>query len=114
METDLDFQDDFHGTDGPVPVRRYKREEFLPLQEAFYRSCLGAGFQESSDINHPESTGVSPVPANNLDGVRMSTALTYINPNRHRLNLTIKANVVVTKILFSGKAATGLTPMVLP
>ena len=108
METDLDFQDDFHGTDGPVPVRRYKREEFLPFQGAFYQSCIGAGFQESSDINHPESTGVSPVPVNNLDGVRMSTALTYINPNRHRLNLTIKANVMVTKILFSGKAATGV------
>ena len=35
------------------------------------------------------------VPVNNLDGVRMSTALTYINPNRYRLNLTIKANVMV-------------------
>ena len=51
---------------------------------------------------------MSPVPVNNLDGVRMSTALTYINPNRYRLNLTIKANVMVTKILFSGKAATGV------
>ena len=32
LETDLDFRDDFHGTDGPVPVRRHKREEFLPFQ----------------------------------------------------------------------------------
>ena len=51
---------------------------------------------------------MSPVPVNNLDGVRMSTALTYIDPNRYRLNLTIKANVMVTRILFSGKAATGV------
>lgn len=30
-----------------------------------------------------------------IEGVRMSTALSYLNPQRHRLNLTIKANVVV-------------------
>ena len=105
METDLDFQDDFHGSDGPVPVRRHMREEFLPFQEAFYRSCLDAGFPEYLDMNHPESTGLSPVPLNNVDGVRMSTALTYINPNRHRLNLTVRANMFVTRILFAGKRA---------
>ncbi len=105
METDLDYRDDFHGSEGPVPVRRYKREEFLPFQEAFYRSCLDAGFPEHLDLNHPESTGVSPVSTNNIDGVRMSTAQTYINPNRHRLNLTIRANALVTRILFNGKRA---------
>jgi choline dehydrogenase-like flavoprotein len=69
---------------------------------------LDAGFPDFPDINHPESTGVSPVPVNNIDGVRMSTALTYINPIRHRLNLTIRANVLVTRILFSGKKVTGV------
>ena len=108
METDLDYRDDFHGSDGPVPVRRPKREEFLPFQEAFYQACLDAGYPEHLDLNHPESTGLSPVPINNIDGVRMSTALTYINPNRHRLNLTIRANVLVTRILFTGKRATAV------
>ena len=107
-ETDLDFRDDFHGSEGPVPVRRHKRERFLPFQEAFYRSCLDAGFPEHPDVNHPESTGVSPVALNNVDGVRMSTALTYINPVRHRLNLTVKANVLVTRVLFSGNRATAV------
>ena len=37
---------------------------------------------------------------NNPNGVRMSTALTYVNPNRHRLNLIIRANVRVRRILF--------------
>ena len=45
---------------------------------------------------------------NNPDGIRMSTALTYINPNRHRLNLTIRPNVLVRRILFDGKRATGV------
>ena len=45
---------------------------------------------------------------NNPNGVRMSTALTYVNPNRHRLNLTIRANVRVRRILFDGLRATGV------
>ncbi len=108
LETDTDIRDDFHGFDGPVPVRRHKREAWLPLQEAFYAASAAAGFPETYDHNHPDSTGVGPLPMNNPNGVRMSTALTYINPNRHRLNLTIRANVQVRRILFDGQRATGL------
>ena len=37
MENDWDFPgDDFHGDNGPLPVRRFKREEWLPEAEAFY------------------------------------------------------------------------------
>ena len=51
---------------------------------------------------------MSPRAENNVDGVRMSTALTYINPNPHRLNLTIKPNAHVTRIQLEGKLATGV------
>ena len=108
METDLDIQDDFHGSHGPMPVRRSKRQEWHPFQEAFYSSCVDAGFTERWDLNHPDSLGVGPVPMNNPNGIRMSTALTYINPNRHRLNLTVRANVLATRLLFDGKKAIGV------
>ena len=108
LETDTDIRDDFHGFDGPIPVRRHKREAWLPLQEAFNQACLDVGYAEVYDHNHPDSTGVGPFPMNNPNGVRMSTALTYVNPNRHRLNLTIRANVRVRRILFDGLRATGV------
>ena len=108
LETDTDIIDDFHGFDGPIPVRRHRRENWLPLQEAFYQATVTAGHQEVQDHNHPESTGVGPVPMNNPNGVRMSTALTYINENRHRLNLTIRGNVLVRRILFDGTRACGV------
>ncbi|HEX2174190.1 MAG TPA: GMC family oxidoreductase N-terminal domain-containing protein, partial [Dehalococcoidia bacterium] len=57
-ERDADFADDFHGTSGPIPVRRYKRHEMLPQQSAFYQACLEAGFPDDPDMNHPRSTGV--------------------------------------------------------
>ena len=101
-ETDTDIRDDFHGSDGPIPVRRHKRETWLPAQKAFYEACLAADFPADPDMNHPDSMGVGPIPMNNPDGIRMSTALTYLNPVRHRLNLTVKAQVLVRRLLFDG------------
>ncbi len=108
LETDKDIQDDFHGSNGPIPVRRRKREEWPPEVEAFYRACVAEGFPEDQDMNNPESAGVGPAPTNNLDGIRMSTALTYLNPIRHRLNLSIRGNALVRRILFDGKKAIGV------
>ncbi len=108
LERDLDIRDDFHGSDGPIPIRRPNREAWLPFQRAFYEACVDAGIPEHPDMNHPESTGVSPRVENNMDGIRMSTAMTYANPSRHRLNLSIRANVLATRILFDGSKATGV------
>ena len=92
LETDLDLHDDMHGSAGPMPVRRHARASWHPFQEAFYRACVAADFPEDRDMNHPEATGVGALPLNNPHDIRMSTALTYLNPNRHRLNLTIRGN----------------------
>ena len=107
QETDSDIRDDFHGSEGPMPVRRFKQSEWLPFHQAFHDALIEKGFPFDPDMNHPESEGVGPIPMNNPDGVRMSTGLTYINLSRHRLNLTIKANVLVRRILFDGKKAVG-------
>ena len=108
LETDTDFHDDFHGTDGPIIARRFKREEWLPAQNAFYGACRDAGYPESPDTNSPDSWGVSATPFNNPNGIRWSTALGYLSPARHRLNLTIRPNCTVQRLLFDGKRATGV------
>jgi choline dehydrogenase len=108
MERDLDFGGDFHGSNGPVPVRRYKREEWLPHAVAFHQACLAAGFPDDPDQNHPESTGVSPRARNTIDGIRISMALAYLDPARHRLNLTIRGNVMARRLLFDGRRAVGV------
>ena len=107
LETDSDFSDDFHGTDGPIVCHRFKPETWHPAQAAFYAACREAGFPDSPDHNNPDSTGVGPTPFNNPGGVRMSTALGYLDQTRHRLNLTIRANCHVQKILFEGNRAIG-------
>ena len=47
LETDTDFSDDFHGTDGPIVCHRFKPETWHPAQTAFYAACREAGFPDS-------------------------------------------------------------------
>ena len=107
-ETDTDIKDDFHGFDGPIPVRRHKKETWLPAQTAFHEACIQEGYPEDPDMNHPDSWGVGPIPMNNPDGVRMSTSLTYLNPVRNRLNLTVRSGVTVKRVILEGNRATGV------
>src|SRR6266705_3271463 len=97
-----------HGGDGPLPVRRHQREAWQPTQAAFYQACLDADFPPDTDLNHPESAGVGPFPMNNPDGIRVSTALAYLSRARHRLNLTVKGNILARRVLFHGTRATGV------
>lgn len=108
LETDQDFRGDFHGSEGPMPVRRLGSDEWVPHGRALYEACLAEGFPEFPDHNHPDSTGIAPVPMNNRNGVRVSTALAYLDQARHRLNLTVRANVAVTRILFESNRAVGV------
>jgi len=109
IESDTDFGDsDFHNAHGPILVRRFQREEWLADQHAFYNACKAAGFPDSPDHNHPDATGIGPVPCNNPNGIRWSTSLGYLSQARHRLNLTIKANCMVHRLLFDGKKAVGV------
>lgn len=108
-ETDTDFGgDDFHGSRGPIPVRRYKKEDLLPVNKAFWDACVAKGFPATEDHNHPDSYGVGSKPLNNINGLRMSTSLTYLNPVRHRLNLTVRGDVLVRKILSEGIQIIGI------
>ena len=109
MEYDRDFPGgDFHGDEGPLPVRRYRREEWLPFSRSFYDACVAVGFPEDPDQNGPDSNGVAARPLNNIDGVRMSTSLTYLSQARHRLNITVRGNVTVHRLMFQGKRAVGM------
>ncbi len=106
LEIDADAHDDFHGSDGPIPVVRAPREAWHPFQHAFAQACADLGYPEDPDMNHPSSEGFGPAPMNNPAGIRMSSALAYLSTARHRLNLTIRGNVVARRILFE-RGSTG-------
>src|SRR5262249_29019333 len=107
-EHDLDIQDDFHGTDGPLPVRRRQAGPWPAIQQAFHAACAQAGFGTTEDTNGPHPAGVGVSPSNNFDGMGRSVALTHLQPMRHYLNLTVRGGVFVRKIVIKDGKAIGV------
>lgn len=53
---------DFHGVDGPIPVRRFAYREFNPEQAAFFDAARSLGYANNVDANAPDAGGVGPTP----------------------------------------------------
>lgn len=109
LETDMDFSDDFHGTEGPIIARRFKNPaDWPPMQTAFYNAAKAEGFPDGPDQNNPDVTGIGPTPYNNPNGIRWSTNIGYLGMSRHRLNLTIRANCTTHRLIIEDGRATGV------
>ena len=108
LEHDLDFKNEWHGQNGPLPIRRYTTKELTLSQAAFLKVCSEAGFPEAPDLNAPHTEGAGPSPMNSIEGVRQSTALTYLAQARHRRNLQIQSETLVDSVMFSGNRALGV------
>ena len=77
-------------------------------QSAFVEAVTAAGFPSTPDHNHPASSGVGPLPLNNPDGIRWSTALGYLAMARDRANLSISADSHTTRVLIEKSRAVGV------
>ena len=103
LETDTTYQDDpgdFHGSSGPIICRRFMQDEWREGNRAWFDAWRDGGQPYCEDHNAPGTTGVGPIPLNNPNGIRWSTSLGYLSLSRHRLNLTIRPNVTVKRVLF--------------
>ena len=104
LETDTTYQDDpgdFHGSSGPIICHRFPEEEWREGNKVWFEAWRDGGHPHCEDHNAPGTTGVGPIPMNNPNGIRWSTAIGYLGLSRHRLNLTIRANVTVKRIVYS-------------
>ena len=111
LETDLTYKEDpgdFHGADGPILCRRFTEDEMLEGSKAMVQACLDAGHPYCEDANSPDTTGVGPMPMNNPEGVRWSTAFGYLSLSRNRMNLTIRDGISAKRIVFD---TSGNTPI---
>jgi choline dehydrogenase len=107
LERDLDFPDaDYHGRDGPLPVRRHQPQELLPVQAAFLEACRERGYPYCADSNAPGAAGYGPHAMNKLDGRRISVAEAYLTAAvRARPNLRIRPQTLVRRVLFERRQA---------
>jgi choline dehydrogenase len=108
LEDDQDEGGDLHGRDGPIYIRRWRDDELQPFSSAVAAGFRALGYPEVGDHNHPDSTGYGAYPVNQRDGLRISTAIAYLLPARHRLNLTIRPHCLVDRVLIEGNRAIGV------
>ncbi|HEY6426100.1 MAG TPA: GMC oxidoreductase [Acidimicrobiales bacterium] len=109
LESDHDFHDQWHGSDGLIPVRRHPPDEMNRAQAAFLDGAVVSGHRYVEDHNRPGAVGAGPTPRNVIDGMRMSTAVTYLSLARSRANLTIQPDTVAGRVECSGNRATGIS-----
>jgi choline dehydrogenase len=109
LEHDLDFGDRTeHGNCGPVPIRRYRRDELTDVADAGLAAFEAVGLTHVEDHNAPGAVGYGLLPVNCVDGVRMSSALTYLPPLDARPNLRVRCDAEVLDLVFEGSRAVGV------
>lgn len=111
IETDLDFDNAVHGSDGPIVIRRVT--EFDGCTASFVRAATEAGHPWLADLNGstaevPVGAGVGAVPLNIHQGTRMGPGGAYLQPALTRRNLTLLTNTRVRGIRIVAGRAVGL------
>lgn len=109
LEHDLDFDNEWHGQDGPILIRRHKPDELVPWQAAFVEACRELGFPDCDDANDPTKHGVGPHSMNKVDGKRMSAARGYLTRAvRARENFRLIPNALVRRVRFFNRRVVGV------
>jgi choline dehydrogenase len=109
LERDIDFGHvDFHGSAGPIAIRRAATAETAAVQQDFLAACATTGHRCVDDHNAPSAVGAGLLPINQLDGVRQSTAITYLNVARTRPNLQVRAQSPIDRVLLDHHRAVGV------
>lgn len=113
METDLDFGgESYHGDNGPTPILRPARDQFLPHELVLETNAGKFGFGLAPDHNAPGATGLSPFAYNSFGETRCSTNDAYLEPARGRANLTIQGDTMIDTLIFEGTRCVAVNAIV--
>lgn len=111
IETDLDFDNPLHGSNGPIAVRRIA--EFDGCTAAFVAAAADAGFGWVDDLNGSDRdrvlpAGVGAVPLNINGGTRVGPGGAFLAPALSRTNLTVRTDTRVCRVRFAQRRAVGV------
>jgi choline dehydrogenase-like flavoprotein len=104
------FNDDYHGTDGPIGVTMPKSA--LPVCDAFIRAAQQAGIPYNPDFNGRYQRGVGYYQLTQKNARRSSAATGFLDPARSRKNLTVISDALATRIMVEKGRAVGLQAIV--
>jgi len=97
---------ELHGAGGPLPVSESRSRNRIAA--AFVDAGEQAGLPRNPDFNGPEQDGVGLYQVTQRDGMRASTAVSYLHPAMERENLTVMPYMHVERVIFDGDRAVGV------
>jgi len=113
LETDLDIDDEWHGQDGPILIRRVPEDHWSGHSRALAKAFDRAGYKFVPDQNGFFEDGYFPITISNAEEKRVSAAIGYLNANtRKRDNLQISTHTQVTELLFEDRRCVGVKALV--
>ena len=95
----------WRGTDGPMHVRRGRRDN--PLYAAFVEAGRQAGFETTQDYNGSKQEGFGPMEQTIHQGRRWSTANAYLRPAMRRQNVSLVSGFA-RRVVIENQRATGV------
>jgi len=95
------------GGKGPLGVNNGNNME-NPLYTAFIEAGAEAGYSTTNDYNSAQQEGFGPMHMTVKNGVRSSASREYLDPIKHRSNLTIVTGALAQRVILDGKKATGV------
>ncbi|ALO41749.1 choline dehydrogenase [Pseudoalteromonas phenolica] len=100
-------EDTYRGGAGELGVNN-GNEMKNPLYSAFIEAGAQAGYPVTNDYNGEQQEGFGPMHMTVKDGMRSSTSREYLDPIKHRNNLTVVTGALVSKVCLLDKKATGV------
>ncbi len=96
----------YHGTKGPMTVADVDR--LNPLCADFVNAAASLQYARCADFNAADPEGFGPRQATIRRGRRESMVTAYLQPIKHRRNLTVITDALVDRIVFEQRRATGV------
>ncbi|HEY5210976.1 MAG TPA: choline dehydrogenase [Stellaceae bacterium] len=98
---------EYHGAGGELDVADQRDPN--PVGQAALEAATQLQYRRTSDFNGPEQDGFGFWQVTQKRGARASTARAFLDPARHRRNLTIITDALTERIDLDGKRVTGIT-----
>lgn len=106
LETNDLPEADTRGKHGPLSATSIPAKH--ELVDAFIQSAQREKIPHVKDFNTGNQHGVGYYQLTTKNGLRQSTAVAYLNPARQRMNLKVKTEHLVHRVLFEDKKAMGI------
>ncbi|MDR8726055.1 GMC family oxidoreductase [Burkholderia pseudomultivorans] len=105
-ETNQRGANDYHGEQGPLHVSDAATGH--PTADDFIAAAEQAGIPRSADLNGPPHEGVAYRQYTIRNGRRHTSYNAFVEPVRHRRNLTVRTGVRVTRVVLEDGEAVGI------